>query len=454
MSISDIVSVTIDIQDASPKAVAFDTPLIMAKAPFAAGTRTIAMAAPAGLAAMVTDGFATYSRAHQLATAIKSQSGGAGQFYVYSRAAQQTQVVDLTVLTARAPVGKVISFDLSYQGVTSTISVTVVTSTVNDILDLIEAAIDASAAGLAGVGVAPDNATATKLTLTADTAGDFFQIDLGGENCLTLEDVSLAGTSFATELANAKALLGESAYGLLIDGYSETENNIAATFAEANDMIFLGLTPDSEVHDSVQTDDIASDLSGAGFHRSNVFLTRNLSGDVHAAELGLMLGIENREALEEVPLDAEMSADTWSTSEKANARAKRALLYVRDRGVSYGLDGYAASGRYFDITHGVDALKADIETRLFQQFLNAPKIPYNATGLSMLETPIRAALASRESNASNPFGLIEPGWTVTMPSLATVSPVDKAARILRGVQVAATLSGAVHQVLIDVTLKI
>ena len=449
MAISDIVSVSISIQDSAPKAVAFDTPLIVAKAPYVGGSSRLYNVSPAGLSAMATDGFPTYSRAYQMVSAMSAQSGGAGQVYVYSRAAQQTQTVDLTVLTASAPVGKVISFDLSYQGVTSTIEVTVVTSTVDAILDLIEAAIDASAAGIAGVGVTPDNATATKLTLTADVAGDFFQIDLGSEACVVLEDVSTAGTNFATELAAAKASLGESVYGLLIDGYSETEINLAATFALANRMIFVGLSTDAEIYDSGDTADVASDLQAATNHYARVEFTRNPTGDRAAALLGLMLGQVPGSATWAYQVLAGVTPDDLSDSHKAAAEAKNAGLYVRTRGVAHTVEGYAASGRQLDITHGVDFLKADIETRVFQQLINAPKIPFNATGLSIIESAIRAALGASESS-----GLIEPGWTVTMPSLVGYSSVDKAARLLRTVTFSATLSGAVHRVVIAGTLTI
>src|SRR5690606_21060440 len=163
--ISDIVSVAIAIQDSAPKAVAFDTPVIVAKAPFL-GARLYAVS-PQGLGAMVTDGFTTWSRAHQLIARMSGQSGGAGQAVVWGRTAQQTQIAELTVDTSLTAVGQTIAFSLSYQGVTSAISVTIVTNTADAILDLIEAAIDASAAGIAGVGVAPDDDTATKLTLTA-----------------------------------------------------------------------------------------------------------------------------------------------------------------------------------------------------------------------------------------------------------------------------------------------
>ncbi len=447
MAITDVVSVSIRIEDSSPKAIAFDTPLILAKAPYV-GAREYD-ATPAGLAAMVTDGFATYDRAYQLGARMAGQSGGAGSFQVYARTNHQTQTCDFTVDITKTRVGSVLSFDLSYQGVSSTIEVTVAVNTVNAILDLIETAIDASTAGVAGVGVTPDNATATKLTLAADVAGDFFQIDLGGEQAISLEDVSAAGTDFALELAAAKALLGESVYGLLIDGYSETEGNLAAAFAEANGMVCLLLSADQEILESGQTDDLASDLEGSSYTRTAVCFTRNMSSDWHAGLLGLMLGQTAGSATWAFKTIAGAEADVLSTTHFNAARDKHALLYTQTRAISHTWDGFAASGRYFDITHGVDFLKADIETRLFQQFLNAAKIPFNATGLSMLETPIRGALGAAETS-----GLIEPGWRVDMPALASISSVDKAARILRGVTITAMLTGAVHQVIIAATLAV
>ena len=86
MAISDIVQVSIRIEDSAPKAVAFDTPLIVAKAPYV-GARLYNVS-PSGLASMVTDGFATYSRAYQIMTRLSGQTGGVGQAYIWSRTAQ------------------------------------------------------------------------------------------------------------------------------------------------------------------------------------------------------------------------------------------------------------------------------------------------------------------------------------------------------------------------------
>lgn len=452
MAISDIISVAISVSDSAPKAPAFDTPLIVAKAPYV-GVQLYTLDA-SGLASMATDGFPTYSRAYQLVERMSQQSGGAGQAYIFARTTQHTPTLDLTVDIAKTRVGQILTFDVSYQGVTSTITHTIVTNTVDAILDAVKTAVDASTAGLAGLTVTADNATATKLTITTDTTGEFCQIDLGGDPSFSLEDTGADG-SLAAQLTAAAALvvsgvpLNDLFYGLLIDSFAETEINLAAAFAESNSKVFLGQAPDQEILESGQTDDIASDLKGSSYTRSAVCFTRNMTSDWAAGLLGQMLGQTPGSATWAFKTIAGADADVLSSTHFSAARAKRALLYTTDRGIAHTWDGFAASGRYFDITHGVDFLKADIETRVYQLLLNQPKVPFTATGLSQIEGEIRAALAASEAS-----GLIIPGWTVTMPSLTGYSSVDKAARILRTIRFTATLQGAVHSVTVAGVLTI
>jgi hypothetical protein len=447
--ITDVVAVDITIQDSSPKAIEFDTVVVVCDAPFAGG-RLYAVS-PQGLAAMATDGFASYSRGYQLVSKMSAQPGGAGQAYVWGRTANQTQALELKPDIALTSVGAVIAGSVSYGGVTSPISVTVAVNTVDAIIDLLEAAIDASAAGLAGIVTSPDSATATKLTLSNATPGTFVLVD-GFPRSIQLEDISAAGTSFAAELAAMKAELQESVYGLLIDGFSQTEIALAAAFAEANRMIFLGQTADDEVITS-QIDDIATALSAASLHRSNVCWSRYMSDDFAAALLGRQLGQVPGSSNWAMQTLSGVRGDTLTSAAHAFARAKRALTYTTDRNVAHTWDGWAASGRYFDVTHGVDALKADIETREYQVLLNAEKIPFNATGRSKFETALRAALVAAEGDIGVP-GLIEPGWTVDPPNLVGYSPVDKAARVMRTFRWSAVMTGAASSLAIAGTLTL
>jgi hypothetical protein len=177
-------------------------------------------------------------------------------------------------------------------------------------------------------------------------------------------------------------------------------------------MLFLGLSADNEIITS-DTDDIASALETAGYTRSAVLFTRYMAGDGAAALLGRQLGQTPGSSNWAMQTLTGVSADTLTSAAHEHARGKHAITYTTDRGVSHTWDGWAASGRYFDITHGVDALKADIETRCYQIILNAEKIPYNATGRAQVQSGIEAALVAAEGLPGVP-GTIEPGWALAL----------------------------------------
>jgi hypothetical protein len=443
MGLNEIIAVEIDINDASPKAVDFKTPLLMAKAPFV-GSRLYSMT-PAGLTAMVTDGFATSSRAYQIASTIKTQRGGAGRLYVYSRTTNQTHTLRMIPDITKTSVGFVINFDLTYAGVTSSISYTVATNTVNAILDGIEALIDASLAGLAGITTTPDNATATYLDLIAGTAGQFIQLDGFGAE-LQIKDVSADG-SLAAQLTAAQAALGANFYGLLLDGYSEAENNLARTFADANEKLFLAASCDDEiVTDTTSPTDVATDFAASD--RSGVYFTRRMSGNQAAAHLAKMLGTTpGAESWAHKSLDG-VTADILSDTEAANLLAKRGLSYTSKLGVALTDSGRAGSGRPFDITHGADAQKLAIQTAVLLVFANNGKVPFNDTGRQMIKSAISGVLAADQRNQ-----FIEPGWFVDVPEMSEISSADKSARLLRGVTYSALLTGAIESAEVAGTLS-
>jgi hypothetical protein len=448
--IRDIVNVVIDVQDSSPKAVEFDTPLLMAKCPYA-GLARLYQASPAGLKAMLTDGFLVWSRAYQMMTAMSAQTGGAGQAYVFGRTTNFTQALEFVPDITVTSVGFVIAFDISYKGVKSSISFTVVTNTVDAIIDGIEALIDASPAGVAGITTTPDNATATKLTLIPDAAGQFVQLDGYGRE-IKLKEVGVDG-SIAAQLAVAKAALGEKVYGLLLDSYAETEIDLAAAFVESNEMLGLFQSADDGILVVGTTTDVASDLKTAGYNRSAVCVSRYMTSQLAAALLGRQLGQTPGSSNWALQTLAGVSADVFTAAAHSSARGKRAITYTTDRNVAHTWDGFAASGRYFDVQHGVDALVADLETRCYQVLLNAEKVPFNKTGAAQFEAAVRGGLTAAEGPIGVP-GLIEPGWTVTMPDPAQASPVDKAARRYRTVQFTATLTGAIDSLDIAGVLKL
>ncbi len=444
MSLQDIVQVSISIQDATPKALAFNRPLVICKAPFVGAK--LYSANPTGLAAMATDGFQTYDRGYQLAQAIAAQSGGAGKFYVYARTTNQSHSLRFIPDITKTSVGSIITFDLSYKGATATISHTVVTNTVDAIIDAIEILIDASAPGVAGITTTPSGGTATYLDLIAGTAGHFICLDGFGPE-VQLKDRSADG-SLAAQLTAAGLALGEDFYGLLIDGFSEAEINLAATFAESARKIHLAICPDDEIAtDTSSPTDVATDL--LAFNRSGVAFTRHMSSSQHAALLAAMLGKTPGSATWRHKRLAGVDADVLSATEESVLLGKRAMSYSSKRNIALTDSGRAGSGRPFDITHGVDQLQADIETSVLLVFANNDKVPYNQTGLSQIKAAIEGPLSAAEA-----AGLLEPGWFVEMPSLEDISDADKAGRTLPDVTFSGIFTGAIESVTIAGTLSL
>lgn len=444
MSLQDIVAVSISVSDAAPKAVAFNTPLILCKAPFV-GYR-LYNANPVGLAAMTTDGFASYSRGYQLLSALSAQTGGAGKAYVYARTTQQTHHLRFIPDITKTIVGSVIEFDITYQGVTSSISHTVATNTVDAIIDAVEILIDASLAGIAGITTTPSGGTATYLDLIADTAGDFIQLDGFGPE-VTLQDTSTDG-SVAAQLTAVQVALGEAFYGLLIDGFSEAEINLAAAFAESNRKIHLALSPDDAiVTDTSSPTDVATDQLAR--NRTGVAFTRNMTGEQHASLLGLMLGKTPGSATWRHKRLAGVTADVLTATEESVRDGKNAMSYTSKRSIGLTDSGRAGSGRPFDITHGVDQLQSDIETSVLLVFANNDKVPFNQTGLAQIKASVEGPLAAAQA-----AGLLEPGWFVQMPELADISDADKAGRTLPDVTFSAVFTGAIESVTIAGTISL
>lgn len=434
MAIStEIVTGTISLSDRAPQAANFGVPAVFCNAPYLGGVSY--ELSPEGLAEMVTDGFALTSRGYEIVETMASQNPHTDQVVVYNRVALTTHVMDITpVITT---IGYVYTFDLTYQGVTSTITHTVSVATVNAICDAIEILIDASLAGLAGVGVTPDNATATKLVLTADTAGDFFQITGHNPVALKLLDTS-TDAGIATDLA--AAAVDHEFYAFVIDSYSDAENNAAAAFAEANEKLFLAQSADTtNILDAAGTG-VGQDFFAAGYHRSAVQhgdMAGNAAAGLFARQLSQDPGTTSY-AYKDIT-GATPSALT--TSQLANAKGKNLLPFILSGGSRMTMFGKAASGRSFRVTSAIDFINARIREATLAVFLNSEFVPYSDRGFAQMEAATRGVLSQVEK-----AGIIDPGWTVTVPVAAEQSTANKNAGLLDAVRFNCVLPGDVLKV--------
>ncbi len=127
-----------------------------------------------------------------------------------------------------------------------------------------------------------------------------------------------------------------------------------------------------------------------------------------------------------------------------NATDKKANLFVITGADGRTRFGTVASGEYIDIMRGIDWLQARLEEDVFILLATQPKVPYTDSGIASVEAVIKSVLDEAVS-----VGFLEAGYTITVPKIENVDPVDRANRLLKGITFKAVPAGAIHVVEID-----
>jgi hypothetical protein len=437
------VSVSISLGTRATQAANFGIPAIFCNAPYVGG-RLYELSSE-GLAAMVTDGFALTSRGYLLASSMNSQEPHAEQVLVFNRAALTTCVLDFTPLVTTE--GAVYNFTLTYKGVSSDISYTVgAAATVNIICDALEILIDASLAGIAGAAVAPDNATATKLTFTGATPGEPVQISAFNPAFIKLLDVS-TDAGIATDLA--AAALDHEFYRFVIDTFSEAENNAAAVWAEANKKRFFPSSADgTNITDAAGTG-IGQDLFAAGYHRTGLLHSNDMDGNSAAAWISRQSAFDPGTSGYHYKTLQGVAGDALTATHLANAKGKNINVYALNNGTPHTFYGVAASGRSLRVQDALDLLDARIGEAVLNVFLSNEYIPMSDAGFAMMEGAVRAVLTSQIIKPGG-GGFIEPGTiTVTVPKASAVSSANLVAGILSSLKFSCTIPNDMQKVVVQ-----
>lgn len=411
---NEIVTHAVVVADRAPAEANFGLAALFVNAPFIGGR--LYELSPEGAAALVTDGFSTTDRGYQMFQTMAGQSPHTDQVLVYNRAANNSQVIRLTPTITT--VGFKYEFTLRAGNTEALIVFTVVTGTVAAIITGILAAIAASTVGSA---VTETDGT-THVQLVPTVAGTHIQVD-APVRALTVIDTSV-DAGIATDLA--AAAVDFDFYMFTIDSYSEAEINAAGAWAEANKRIFIPQSADStNVIDAVGTG-VGQDLFAAGYHRTGLLHTRDMSGNAAAGLIARQASRNPGESSFAYKDITGADPDFFTTTEIANAKGKNIMLFVNSSGVRHTYFGKAASGRSLRVTIGLDYLDARLREAVLTVFANAEYVPYSQEGASMVENAIRGVFASVERKPDG-SGFIEPGWTVTPPIAAAATLSKKTA---------------------------
>jgi len=448
---SDIIDLSIQVNDTAPQKPSFDTPIIVGyhNAWLDDYVRQYSKASD-----LLDDGFTVSdpvnSHIYNMALALKSQPNAPSNFMVGRLATAFTQIVWLTPTITRAGFKYSITV-ISPDGTSETFThVNGSSETVSTICAAIETGVNAFAA-IVTANADPDP-THAKVICTTNTAGVILGYDVG--RGIDITD-STADAGFASDIANI-ADQNSNWYGMVTDVQSKAYILAASLWTEANKKIYLPQTADSNVVDPNETSaNVASALKALSYTRTWGIYHRRLGGTewANAAWLASTLSFPPGNATTAFKTLAGVTIDELKSAEKTALTAKRFSRYTSEGGVGVTFEGRTPSGRFIDVTRFVDWLDATIKADALSAMINNPKLSYeDLGGLLVLKGALEGALRKGQTRPNDGLAQV-PAPTVTIPPVAQQASDDRANRIVNSIEFDGRLSGALHGLKIRGTLS-
>lgn len=445
MPLSDLAVVNILLETGGIAQAGFGTGLILGYSMTGWTERSRIYSNIAGVAA----DFATTTPEYKAANAYFSQSPAPTQLVIGRGALKPTMIFKITVASVLNSQKYSVVLNGTQYDVTSD-----GTATNDEIIVLLQAALaaPATAAGFTAAigGVAPG----TFLTLTGNAVGNWASFYPTDPALLTLQQTT-ANPGIATDL---DAIVAENdAWYALITLYNSSACVLAAAaWAESKLKLYGAQVQDSEVATvsvGIATD-IAKALQTASYFRTFAAYHPDNGQFFDAAWFGRCLpyvpGSETWRGGKTLAGVSAMSTTPpykMTESYRANIKAKSANYYYTVAGRNITAEGTVAAGEWIDIIRGRDRLQTRIQEAVALALINAAKVPYTDPGIAIIDNEVRASI--RRSIAD---GFLTENYTITVPTEASQTLADKAARILRGYSFRAEVAGAIHLAYINGTL--
>lgn len=235
-------------------------------------------------------------------------------------------------------------------------------------------------------------------------------------------------------------MLQDSAEELELAAWVETENKLFGLTSDDNNIV------DQDV--ATDTTSIAALLKSGEYDRT--FVAYWNADYLKVSDIGNNQYLDA--AWSGVQLPKDPGASTWcyktikafqaltlNSLQAKNATDKSANLYLITGADGRTRFGTVASGEYIDIMRGIDWLTARLQEQVFILLATREKVPYNDAGIAAVEVVVKAVLDQAVT-----AGLLEPDYTVTVPRVKDVNPVDRANRVLKGIEFRAVPTGAIQ----------
>lgn len=242
-------------------------------------------------------------------------------------------------------------------------------------------------------------------------------------------------------------------YGVVVDQAMVANFADVASWVETAKKFAIFWITDVNAYDASKSTDLASVLKLANRNRSAVVWHATPAGGANypdAAWMGEGFPYEPGTSTWAYKTLNGVTPDTLLASQETALKGKNCNYYTTVGGVSITQEGKVASGEYIDIIIGTDWIEARLREAVYSALVNNRKIPYDDTGIAMIEGLVKGVLNEAASK-----GILQAdSIAVTVPKYADIPQADKLARKLPDVKFSALYQGAIHSVTINGTISV
>lgn len=242
-------------------------------------------------------------------------------------------------------------------------------------------------------------------------------------------------------------------YGIVVDQALVSSFADVASWVETAKKFAIFWITDVNAYDPSKSTDLASVLKNANRNRSAVVWHATPAGGADypdAAWMGEGFPYEPGTSTWAYKTLNGVTPDTLLASQETAIKNKNCNYYMTVGGVSITQEGKVASGEYIDIIIGTDWIEARLREAVYSALVNNRKIPYDDTGIAMIEGLVKGVLNEAASK-----GILQAdSIAVTVPKYADIPQADKLARKLPDVKFSALYQGAIHSVTINGTISV
>jgi hypothetical protein len=341
-----------------------------------------------------------------------------------------------------------------------TINGTVVTAAYNADKDTTLTALAAAIAAHAAVDTAVYSSGGHTITITANTGYLLSLSAITGVTGTCTFTLSATATEDYDDALDAIVLYDDNWYGLVSTTRTQNTQVAIAAWVETKKKVYVAADSTAAIVDSTDVADttsLAAVLKAAAYARTTVVFSALAATEYpDAALLGKIMPFDPGTYTVKFKTLASITADTLTATQSTNARDKHVNVNEEiGGGVNIIREGTVAEGEFIDTIIFIDWLDARITEEVYSVLVNNQKVPFTRIGMAAIKGAIEKVLKIGQnvggiSEYSQDTSKVQNGgYVVTLPDFDTLSTVDKANRLLRGVEFTAWLAGAIHAVTID-----